>query len=565
MALMMVVAFVPRLRERVNGIPALRRCGDALSGHVLRHEKWWVIAALLIGVAVRLWRFPELPRGVNWDGMMAGIEGMSLARGGTDQYGTAWPVYFEAWQHAQMNVLYSYLLIPFVKLWGLSRLTLRLPMMIISLAALPVIWDFARRLKGRAFALIVLWLTVLCPWQITTSRWALESNLMGHFLLFSCYLLYLGLSKKPFLYIGMAMFGVTMYAYGVAAYSVPVLLILVCAYLLWAKRIRRWEALCCALVYLLVSLPFFLMLFINAFGLETIRLGPVTIQYFAESVRAEDLVFFAENPLRQALENLGDLMEVSLLQTEGTEHHTYPLSRTLYVFSVPALWAGIFLMIRDGHRARAKSLEPQWQDGATLVCCWLASMILCGIITNGTNVNRANGIFYPLLICLGYGLWQAVRRVRVLALLMALCYAVGFGTYCVGYFTDAEYIDHIATRQSDGLVEALDFAHELDCDRYYVSNSLLGDWIMEKYVWFAHEIDPAQHQGEREVADASGNEMGYYDQRYQYMPFQDFVPDPEECTAYILSQAERQWFSADDFILWNFGMYAVAYPLHWYE
>ena len=74
---------------------------------------------------------------------MAGVEAFCLLSGGTDQYGTSWPMYFEAWQFSQMSTLYSYLLIPFIKLLGLSKFSLRLPMLLMSLIALPLMWDAA--------------------------------------------------------------------------------------------------------------------------------------------------------------------------------------------------------------------------------------------------------------------------------------------------------------------------------------------------------------------------------------------------------------------------------------
>ena len=120
------------------------------------------------------------------------VEALCLADNGTDQYGTSWPTYFEAWGYSQMSTLYSYLLIPFVKLFGLSKFTLRFPMLLMGLLTLPLMWDVARRIGGRGFALTALFLLALNPWHMVMSRWALEANMLPHVVLLATELLLIG-------------------------------------------------------------------------------------------------------------------------------------------------------------------------------------------------------------------------------------------------------------------------------------------------------------------------------------------------------------------------------------
>lgn len=565
---MMLVAARPGLCAAINRNRRVQTLEKAILGAVGRWY-WLLFAmALLVGIAVRIWRFPELPMGLNMDEAMAGVESLSLLRDGTDQYGASWPVYFEAWQYAQMNVLYSYLLIPFVALFGLTRFSLRLPMLLVSLLALPVIWDFARRMLGKKFALGVLWMTVICPWHIVQSRWGLEANLMAHLMLFSIYVLYLGIQKKPFLYLSMLLFGLTMYTYGIALYTIPLLLLLLAVYLLRRRLIRWWEALLCLLIYAVIAFPFFLMIAINAFGWETVKLGPFTVQFFPESVRTEDIALFSPEPYHQMLANICDQWDVTFTQVEGNQYQAYPVTRTLYAFSVPAIFAGVFLLWRKRRHdtqgiAKAEALPDN--AAAFFTLAWLGAMLACGILTNGTNVNRTNGIYYPLILCLCYALYWMAGRVRVFVLCIALLYALGFGTFCAGYFGDEEYIEDVGLISSSGLNEALVFAHTLDCDRYYVSNTRTGDFVGPLYVMFAHQLDAKQRAGEEEVTDAYGNPMGYFRDRYIFAPFDEFVPDPESCSTYIIMTGDKQWFSPEDFLFWDFDLYSVVYPRYWYE
>ena len=125
--LLLILAFWEPARRRMLGCKGIQRLEKRLT---LSERGYWAAFALILaaGVWVRCYRFTELPLGMNQDGTMAGVEAFCLLSGGTDQYGTSWPTYFEAWQFSQMSTLYSYLLIPFIKLLGLSKFSLRLPM-----------------------------------------------------------------------------------------------------------------------------------------------------------------------------------------------------------------------------------------------------------------------------------------------------------------------------------------------------------------------------------------------------------------------------------------------------
>ena len=135
---LLVIAFNEKLRRRVLAVDMAASFEKKLGG---LERGYWAAFTLIMaaGVFVRCYRFLELPLGVNQDGTLAAVEAYCLAMDGTDQYGRSWPTYFEAWKFSQMSTLYSWLMIPFIRLLGLSKLTLRLPMLLVSLAMLPLI------------------------------------------------------------------------------------------------------------------------------------------------------------------------------------------------------------------------------------------------------------------------------------------------------------------------------------------------------------------------------------------------------------------------------------------
>ena len=180
---------------------------------------------LAVGAFVRCYRFLELPMGQNQDGTMAAVEALCLANNGTDQYGTSWPTYFEAWGYSQMSTLYSYLLVPFVKLFGMSKFTLRFPMLLMGLLTLPLMWDVARRIGGRGLCADGAVSAGAEPVAHGFEPLGAGSNMLPHVLLLAAELLLIGTRRRWALYLSMVVFGLAPYAYSLAAVSVPCILL----------------------------------------------------------------------------------------------------------------------------------------------------------------------------------------------------------------------------------------------------------------------------------------------------------------------------------------------------
>lgn len=138
----------------------------------------------IAAVAIRIWKFGEVPGGFNQDGAMAAVDAKALADYGTDRYGMRYPVHLTAWGYGQMSALLSYLMVPFIKISGFSPFVLRLPQLITSLAGLVCLYFLIRDVSGKNIALIVFMFASVNPWHILQSRWVLDCNLYPHFFSF---------------------------------------------------------------------------------------------------------------------------------------------------------------------------------------------------------------------------------------------------------------------------------------------------------------------------------------------------------------------------------------------
>lgn len=106
---------------------------------IINNKKKYYIIILIsfaIGIFARVYEFNKIVSSANQDEAMAGYEAYSLSKYGEDRFGMSFPAYFTAWKYAQMNVLMSILMIPFIKIFGLSTFTIRLPNLIISIISM---------------------------------------------------------------------------------------------------------------------------------------------------------------------------------------------------------------------------------------------------------------------------------------------------------------------------------------------------------------------------------------------------------------------------------------------
>ena len=498
---------------------------------------------------------------------MAGTEAISLLMNGTDQYGMSWPTYFEAWGFSQMSTLYSYLLIPFFAVLGVSKFTLRLPMLLVSIAMLLVMWDLARRIAGKGFALTVLLLTAINPWHILQSRWALEANLMPHVVLMGVYLLYIGLKKRWALYLSMVFFGLAPYAYGVACFSVPILLVCAAVFCLARRRVKVGDLVVCVLIFAAVAGPYFYTMAINAFGLETAYIGSITMPYFEKSLRTQDLAFMQDDPYYWVVNNLFDHLGVWLFRAGDTPYNVIDWTGTLYVFMPPVVLFGLYSLWQDRRNLALHGDECPMRDGGMILLLWMAAVTCCGALIGGV-VNRNNVLFYPLIMFGAYALYQMGRRLRTGLAVMVFMLLISFAGLNWTYFTDEAYQNTVGDSNSNGQYEALVDVWDWDYDKLYITTIQETAHVrfMQASVMFAHEIDYSARNDERELTGPDGKPSGrYFTNRYVFTDFEDFVPDPMEKSVYVVPQGYLHLFDREMFEITDYHNFAAVYPKYWLE
>ncbi|MGI4834888.1 MAG: glycosyltransferase family 39 protein [Janthinobacterium lividum] len=363
-----------------------------------------VAGVLLLGVLIRVMHFPGLPPGFNQDEAASAYESYALAETGHDKWGNLLPAYFPAWGSGQ-NVLLAYLLVPVIKVFGLSIFSARLVPLGLGLLTLPLLF-YCLRPAGRWPALLATLLLALAPWHFMQSRWALESNLVPFFMLLGCTLLSRALitQRRCWILPALVPFALSLYAYGTTVLVLPGLLGLVGA-LGWRQLLPHWRSWLVALgLFLLLAAPFLL------FFTENYLLG--------RNLAWTDGLFFA-TPLLPATRAsqvagapLADLLAHNLRFLvagcdDGTSYNVLagfkPLLSPALPFALVAVLVGLWQLVRQ----RGQVFYSAHNIVLVVLAAW--GVAACALFfTIDLNVNRFNHFYVP---CLALAAWAMAATI----------------------------------------------------------------------------------------------------------------------------------------------------------
>lgn len=205
--------------------------------------KYAFISIITIAAILRLYALTDVPPGVNRDEASIGVTAYSLMTTGKDEYGRVLPLSFESFGDWKLP-LYIYTTIPFVGLFGLSELAVRLPSALAGIAAVTALFFLTRMLfASELIALMASLSLALMPWHIHISRVESEAIVSVFFTVLGSALFLTALKNRSLrtLIASAALFGATYWTYHGTHISTS-LLVAGMAVIYWRDiiRIPRW-------------------------------------------------------------------------------------------------------------------------------------------------------------------------------------------------------------------------------------------------------------------------------------------------------------------------------------
>ena len=483
----------------------------------IKKETIFFILILIAGVFVRLYNFGIMPDGLNQDEAFAGYEAYSMLKYGIDSWGYHNPVYFVSWGSG-MNVLSSYLMMPFIAVFGNCAFAVRMPQLIASVFALWVFYLILKECMGVRTALIGMFVLAISPWHVMVSRWALESNMAPHMWLFGFYFFMKGMKDNRFLPISMFFYGLSLYAYATMWFFVPITLLLMFCYAFSKKYIKNIKMfITSGFVLGILALPHILFVLVNKSVIPEIKTSFISIPKLLYMRSGEISISNMFD-----LETYKNLFNILIKQNDGQVFNSIKYG-SYYHLSIPFAIIGIFRAIKE------KGLFSK------MVLFNLFVAILIAISMSSTNMNRINFIHFPMLILIVKGIDVVVKSGKKgIVFGMFSAYFVLFCAFSFHYFTG--YQREIARHFDTGLQKAIcslsDGNVKVDSMIFYPKILFFGEEDTKEY------IDSVKFSN-YPSAYLSVESFGRY----------EFVNDFENLTAdtYIVKKDKRAYFKKHEY------------------
>lgn len=333
-----------------------------------------VSAIVIFGAVLRLNALSNNPPQLTVDEVSLGYNAYSILKTGADEYSSKFPILLRAYDDFRPAV-YSYLSLPFIAIFGLNPLAIRLPSVILSILSILAVYFLSRYLtKGTEtvrirkidldIPIITTFLFAISPWSIYISRLGHEVNASSSFLIFGLLFFFRFLDKKKWsLVISSLFLGLSFDSYQSTKIIIPIIAFVL--FVLFYKKIIK-EKLVLAISFVLgfvVVLPILLSTFddqalirfkaTNLLGNSNEYFEKVSIRNL-ENIKNEDVIGRILDNRKSAGTLLISSAYISHLDpswlffNRGEEPFKSPTIGLLYLFELPLIIVSFLFLTRSG-------------------------------------------------------------------------------------------------------------------------------------------------------------------------------------------------------------------------
>lgn len=469
-----------------------------------------VFLIVLLAFILRIYQLGNIPSGFLNDEADIGYDSYSILTTGHDQWNQFLPVASFKGFGDDRPVVYSYLAVPSIAIFGLTPFAVRLPSAIFGTISVLLLFFLASRLLSSRIGIMSSFLLAISPWSIGMSRIGIESNVAITFTLLALFLAS-WIKKYPIALVASAIFFVlAIYTY--AAYTLFVPLCIVTGIIFYRKELLRQKKffIISLVVFCVLLLPLFLKH--NAAGTRFSQVGFANnITSIGISAGLNEEIGACRQLLPSAVCKIGinkAEVFVSLLAGNFLHHFSQDflyLNGTATQYSVlpqrglEYMWEVVFLMFGLVYLVLGKKKAM-----AFIVVLLLLSVIPDSLTSDG-HYSRATISLPFLLLVEGAGgayMWEFLKRkknlewVGKIGISAIILYSVfSFWTVYTTYFKI-----HYATYSLYGYQDLVQQVHKRQgaFADVYISRHL-HDTKQYVYYLFYTAYDPRKYQSKKTV------------------------------------------------------------------
>lgn len=350
---------------------------------------WLVLVIIgLVFLFTRLFRLGVIPAGMHVDESTMAYDAYCIAHYGTDRHGIGFPFYFQNIANGQ-NSLYIYLAALLLHFLPFSITVVRIPAVICGAVCAVAMYFLVKELtNSQKWALLGPLFVTITPYYMSYQRWGLESPLL--FSLIPVAFLYLIMAikydKVKYYVLSGVWFGIVLYTYAISYFSVPLLLIGTCIYLIYLKKFlfRRIVALgiplsIIATPLLIVQLvnrhiiPAFSFLCFDFIPFPDSRSGEISLSYIPKSLYFWACPFTNDHLTYNAFSEFG----------------------TVYRIMIPLILLGLGICIYQS----VISIKKRTFEPMVLIAYFFLISYFFYFLIDDPTIGRSCQIFMPMLLC----------------------------------------------------------------------------------------------------------------------------------------------------------------------
>lgn len=390
----------------------------------------YIFLIFIIATILRIYRLGDIPGGINQDEAMSVLNARGILETGTDLAGNSFPAEFVAWGNGGQSVLLSYSMIPLISLFGDGVFIIRLIPVFYSMLGLWAFYQLAKSFLTEKSAFLVTIFAAFSPWHFMQSRWALDCNLMSHLWIIGILLLIKAMDNRKLYYFAAIIFGISMYSYGISFYTISLFLIISITYLLFQKLISIKQTMICIGIFIIVSLPIDMTMFVNTFHINTLSFGKITMPLLADQVRSNDILLFNFSTT-QLIENIHSLGVLLIDQYDQLWFNSNYFFGTIFMCTIPFSAIGAIVVFRNAIKSSVKIDRSKHM----ILITYVLTSLFSGIITKKVNVNRMNFLYYGLMLLAGIGIANIHCKLILWKKAVYCLYLVNIAGFMLLYFT----------------------------------------------------------------------------------------------------------------------------------
>lgn len=485
-----------------------------------------LLLIILIAFSLRVYNLSSVPPSISIDEMAFGYNAYSLSQTGRDEYGAFLPFTLRAYDDYRPALL-SYIIIPSIKVFGLSAFSIRFPSVILSLITLAALYRIVlllfmisakkdksppglqKKQSYKTIALLTIFLYAISPWNIYLSRLALDTNAGLTFFSVGLWIFleYIANKKLVALLGAFIFFAVSFYAYNGIKIFIPFFLLTLVLLFYKTFLTRKKEIIIAAILFLIILTPLSLT-FLNKTNLTRFT----SLDFF----RQEEPLVLQTSSQRLLYENndmLGKIFDnrrisiVPLLITnylinidptwlyaDDYQHQEYktPDFGLFYLFELPLFLFGLYYIVKE-------KIFPK--NIFLLMLSWILFSIIPAAVTYDTpsavRIYTALPAFLIIEGCGFYFLIQYFARQKALIkksffTISVLVIVISFAWFVHAYFVLLPY--QFSESFSYGVPDAIQYAssHESSYKHIVISNKGDLEFSYIYYLFFT-KYSPAEY------------------------------------------------------------------------